>query len=232
MKKLIASVALFLVAAMAFAQDNHTIKMSIKIEGLPPEMASMGEQETVTYIKGEKMKTEISGMMMNQTILFDGKMYTLLMDMMGNKMGYTATKEELEAGNAKNEKAEKPKVEYTNEKKMIAGYECTKAIVTTLDKEKKEQKIIVWTTDKIKADLSKLKKAAGNNMELGDLKGYVMEMQADMSRGGQNMKMVLSATEVSSAPIDDAVFKVSTEGYKLSSYKETMDMMRSGMGGK
>ncbi len=109
----------------------------MKIEGLPAEYAAMGDQETTTYIKGEKNKTEVVGMMGSQTMLFDGKTHTILMDQMGNKSGYTATKEEMDE--TKDKSAPKPKVEYTSEKKMIAGFECTKAIVTSIDKEKKRK---------------------------------------------------------------------------------------------
>ncbi len=226
MKKLITSIALVLASVVAVAQENYTVKTSMKIEGLPPEYAGFGEQEITNYIKGDKTKTELTSMMMNQTILFDGKLYTFLNEAMGNKTGYTATKEEIEA--AASEKTEtKPKVEYTSEKKTIAGYECNKAIITAVDKEKKENKITVWVTDKIKYDMSKARKANSNMMDLGDLKGYPLEMEMARSQNGMDMKITLTATDVSTKPIDDAVFTVSTDGYKMSSYKEAMEKMKA-----
>lgn len=226
MKKIITSAALIFSCAFAIAQEDYTVKMNMKIEGLPPEMAGFGEQETVTYIKGEKTKTEITSMMGSQTMLFDGKTHTFLSDAMGNKSGYTATKEEMEAA-SKNDKEVKPKIEYTTEKKTIAGYECTKAIVTSEGKDKKENKIIVWVTDKIKSDITKNKKGDRGMMNLGDIKGYPLEMEMSQSQQGMDMKIVISATNVSTKPVDDSVFKVSTDGYKMSTYKEFSEKMKS-----
>lgn len=228
MKKIITSIALVLSCAFVSAQDSYTVKMNMKIEGLPPEMAGFGDQETVSYIKGEKSKTEISGMMGSQIILFDGKTHYFLNDAMGNKNGYTATKEEMEAAN-KSEKAEaKPKIEYTSDKKTIAGYECTKAIVTAEGKDKKEGKITVWVTDKIKSDMAQGKKGGNNGMmNLGDLKGYPLEMEMNQSQQGMEMKIIITATDVSTKTLDDSVFAVSTDGYNLTSYKAFMDKMKS-----
>lgn len=226
MKKIITSAALIFTCAFATAQDNYTVKMNMKIEGLPPEMAGFGEQETVTYIKGDKTKTEITSMMGSQIMLFDGKTHTFLTDAMGNKNGYTATKEEMEAS-SKNDKEVAPKIEYTTEKKTIAGYECTKAIVTSEGKDKKETKIIVWVTDKIKHDITKNKKGDRGMMNLGDIKGYPLEMEMKQSQQGMDMKIVISATDVSTKPVDDSVFKVSTDGYKMSTYKEFSEKMKS-----
>ena len=225
MKKIMTCAALLLMSALTFGQENYTVKMTMKIEGLPAEYAAMGEQETVTYLKGEKSKVEVTGMMGSQIALFDGKTHIFLSDAMGNKSGYTATKEEMDAAD-KSSNESKPKIEYTTEKKMIAGYECTKAIVTSVDKDKKEDKIIVWVTDKIKSDIAK-RKGSKNMMNLGDIKGYPLEMEMKKNQGGMDMKIMMTATEVSTAPIPDSVFNVSTEGYKMSSYKEAMEKMKN-----
>lgn len=227
MKKIITSVALIFCCTFAVAQD-YTVKMNMKIEGLPPEAAGFGEQETVTQIKGEKTKTEMTSMMGSTIMLFDGKTHTFLTDMMGNKAGYTATKEEMEAM-AKDDKEPKPKIEYTTEKKTIAGYECTKAVVTTVGKDKKEQQTIVWITDKIKHNMPKNKNRG--MMDLSDLKGYPLEMEMHQSQQGMDMKIMITASEVSTAPIDDSVFAVNTEGYKMSTYKEFSEKMKAQRGG-
>jgi len=224
MKKL--SIAAFvMIASLVSGQDNYTIKMNMKIEGLPAEYAAMGEQETVTYIKGEKHKTEVTGMMGTQVNSFDGKVYTVLIEQMGNKMGYRATKEEMDAAGDKNE--QKPKVEYTTEKKTIAGYECTKAIVTTVEKDKSENKVTVWVTDKIKSDAAR-KKGRGM-VNLGDLKGYPLEMEMKKSAQGTDMKITITATEIKTDAVADSVFEINTDGYQMSTYKEAMDKMK-GMG--
>jgi hypothetical protein len=221
----------FLVAAScalaftAVAQGTYTMKMSMKMEGLPPEYAAYGEYDITTYIKGDKTKTEVSNMMANSTIFFDGKTMTSLSDAMGNKTGYTATKEEMEAAE-KNEKKDKPKVEYTTEKKTIAGYECTKAIVTQTGKDKKEVKTIVWTTDQLKINPEARKSFRGNMTDLGDIKGHPLSFESSQNANGMDVKMIMTTTEISTSAVDDAVFSVNTDGYKMMTYKEYMDQMK------
>ncbi|MBA3662978.1 MAG: DUF4412 domain-containing protein [Bacteroidetes bacterium] len=228
MKKIITTVALSLFAAsFCIAQDNVTVKMNVKVEGLPPEYAGFGEQEIVNYIKGDKHKSEMSSMMGSNITVFDGKKLTALNEQMGNKSGYTATKEEIEADNKSKEKDPKPKVEYTTEKKTIAGYECTKAIITSVGKDKKESKMTVWVTDKIKTpETGKSGKSRGGMMDLGDLKGYPLEMEMSQSQQGMDMKILVTTSEVSTANIDDSIFNVSTEGYKMRSYAEQKAEMK------
>lgn len=229
MKKIITSAALLFITACAIAQDNYTVKMSMKIEGLPPEYAGFGEQDMINYVKGDKYRNEISSMMITSVSSFDGKKLTSISEQMGNKSGYTATKEELDAA-AKTDKPEtKPKIEYTTDKKTIAGYECTKAIVTTVEKDKKENKMTLWVTDKIKSTQAQGKKAGGRGMmmDFGDLKGYPLEFEMAQSQQGMDMKILITTTEVLTTPIDDATFNVSTEGYKMMTYKEWNDKMKA-----
>jgi hypothetical protein len=221
----------FLGSAALHAQENYTIKISIKTEGLPAEMAAYGEQDMVTYVKGDKSKTEISSMMFSSTTYIDGQKVTSLNDAMGNKSGYTTTKEELEAAD-KAEPSEKPTITYTEEKKMIAGYECKKAIVTSIGKDKKESVTTVWVTDKIKNPNKSVARSNRRGMaDLSDLNGYPLAMEMPMNFQGAEAKVVMNTLEVSTAVIDDAVFTVNTEGYTMMSYKEMKEkqkMMQQG----
>lgn len=232
--KTVCASALFTFATFtAHAQESYTIKMTVKVEGMPAEYAAYGEQEITTYIKGNNTKTEISSMMFSSTVYYNETMLTSLSEAMGSKTGYTATKEELESME-KGEKSEAPKIEYLTEKKTIAGYECTKAIVTSVGKDKKETKTTVWTTDKIALNENhkKMRKASARGMDLGDLKGYPLAMEANVSQNGMDMKMIMTATDVSTAAIPDSTFVVNTEGYKMMTYKEAMEMAKSMRGGK
>jgi hypothetical protein len=232
MKKLVLAAALALGFLQINAQDNFTVKMSFKIEGLPEEYAGMAENDIVTYMKGDKSKTEVTSMMMSQIIVNDGEVSTTLMEQMGNKTGWTMTKAEMEAEEKEaNAKKTKPTIEYTTEKKTIAGYECTKAIVTSVSgKEKKEVKTIVWYTEKLKQpSTAKSKGKRGGMMggpDLTELKGFPMQTEMTANNQGMDMKMISTVTEVSTAAIDDAVFKVSTDGYKMMTYKELKEQMK------
>lgn len=230
MKKILAVSLFSLSALLVNAQDNYTIKASIKTEGMPAEYAAYGEQEITTYVKGDKYKSEVTSMMFSSTSYFDGKTYCVLSEAMGNKSGFKASIEEMEAEDKKN-KDEKPKIESTTEKKTIAGYECTKTIVTVKDKESgKENKITLWVTDKIKSS----SKMRGNRMgfDMGEIKGAPLEMEMPISANGMDMKVVMTTTEVITAAIDDATFIPNTDGYKLMSYVEYKDSLKARRGGR
>ena len=232
MKKLITSAALLLATSFAFAQDDITVKMSLKVEGLPAEYAAMGESEIISYHKGDKSKEETSNMMGSSTTINDGKTTTMLNEQMGEKTGWTATKEELDAASSKEKSVEKPKIEYLTDKKTIAGYECTKAILTTIGKDKKEQKMTVWFTEKLKLNNSKAKNRRGPSMDFGDLKGRPLEREMAMNQGGMDLKVFITSTEVSTAKLDDSIFKADVTGYKMATYKEVQEKMKTVEGGK
>jgi len=223
----LSTAAFFALSVFATAQDNYTIKMSLKSEGMPAEYAAYAEMDIVNYIKGDKLKTERNGMMGTSVSLYDGKKMISTNEMMGNKSGFTATKEELESSD-KNEKTEKAKIEYTAEKKMIAGYECTKVIATSIGKDKKENKTILWVTDKVKYSHPEAHKASGRGMmDLSDLKGYPLAMEIAQNMQGMDIKIIMTTTEISTAPIDDSVFTINTDGYTMMSYKDMLDKQKT-----
>jgi hypothetical protein len=233
MKKLLFSLAFVCALGNYIAQESCTVKMSMKIEGLPPEYAGFGDNDIVTYTKGDLYKQEMIGMMGSTTNFYDGKIFTSLKDQMGVKEGYTRTKEEMDQERTAEKTEDRPKIEYTAEKKTIAGYECTKAIITILDKEKKEHKVIAWVTDKLKGPDGHVRNAnKKQGMDLGDLKGYPLCIEAEQNVQGMQMKVVMTTTEVSTAAIDDSVFKVNKEGYNIITYKEYTDKLKAMMGGK
>ena len=226
--KTLSAASLFLLfsSPALIAQENFTVKMNIKTEGLPAEMAAYGEQDMVTYLKGDKAKTEISSMMFSTITYVNGQKITSLTDAMGNKSGYTTTKEELEQAD-KAEPSEKPSIVYTEEKKMIAGYECKKAIVTSVGKDKKESITTVWVTDKITNNHKSMGKSGRRGMaDLSDLKGYPLAMEMPMNFQGTEAKVVMTTLEVSTTPIDDAVFVPNTDGYTMMTFKEMKEKQK------
>jgi hypothetical protein len=228
MKRTIITAVTLLLSSLSFmAQECYTVKMNMRIEGLPAEYAAFGEQEMVNYFKGDKYKSEHSSMMGSSTTAFDGKKLVSISEQMGDKTGYSATKEELEAN--KNDKSEtKPKIEYSSDKKMIAGYECTRATITMVGKDKKEEKIMVWATEKIKYAQQKDKASRrGMGMEFGDLKGYPLEIEIKQDNQGQEIKVMITTKEVTTDTLEDSFFAVNTDGYKMSTYKEQLEKMNA-----
>jgi hypothetical protein len=190
------------------------ILYDMKIEGLPPEQSAMiGDMETKVTFKNGKSLTETSSMMFNTSSLIDDNGMLLLMDQMGNKTAVKQTKEELEK-----EKTTDPKIEYFNDTKTIAGYECKKATITIVGKDKKEEKMDMWYCEKFD-NPNKDGKGRGQNIMKG-LKGVPFEYS-----GGQGaMKFKMVAKQVSTDPIDDSKFVLSTDGYKVITAQELKAM--------
>lgn len=226
MNKLFSTLAVVALSALSLnAQIKEgTITYAMTMEGLPPEQAAMiGDMELKSTFKNTKVLTEMSSMMFTNQTLVDDKGMTMLMEQMGNKIAIKQTKEEMEKEEAKQkEKPADPKIEYTTETKTIAGYECKKAIVTMVGKDKKEEKMEIWYSDKFE-NLNKEGKGRGQSFMKG-LKGVPFEYSG--AQGPMKFKMV--AKEVSIEPVADSKFELSTEGYKMM----TMDELKAMQGGK
>jgi GLPGLI family protein len=97
-------------------------------------------------VKGTKARTEMNSSMGNQVEITDyaDQTQVVLFDMMGQKFSMKSTKEDIQKENAK---APVPTVEITNETKMIAGYKCKKAVVTTNDDGVKSTFEVYYTSD-------------------------------------------------------------------------------------
>lgn len=226
MNKLFSTLAVVALSALSLnAQIKEgSITYAMTMEGLPPEQAAMiGDMELKSTFKNGNSLTEMSSMMFTNQTLINDKGMVMLMEQMGNKIAVKQTKEEMEKEEAKmKDKPADPKIEYTTETKTIAGYECKKAIVTMVGKDKKEEKMEIWYSDKFENN-NKEGKGRGQGFMKG-LKGMPFEYAG--GQGGMKFKMV--AKEVSVEPVADAKFELSTEGYKMM----TMDELKAMQGGK
>ena len=226
MNKLFSTLAVVALSALSLnAQIKEgIITYAMTMEGLPPEQAAMiGDMELKSTFKNTMVLTEMSSMMFTNQTLVDDKGMVMLMEQMGNKIAVKQTKQEMEKEEAKQkEKPADPKIEYTTETKTIAGYECKKAIVTMVGKDKKEEKMEIWYSDKFE-NLNKEGKGRGQSFMKG-LKGVPFEYSG--AQGPMKFKMV--AKEVSIEPVADSKFELSTEGYKMM----TMDELKAMQGGR
>ncbi len=226
MKKLFSTLAVVALSVLSLnAQIKEgTITYDMKIDGLPPEQAAMmGDMETKVAFKNGKSLSELNSMMVTTQTLVDDKGMVMLMEQMGNKIAIKQTKDEMEKEEAKQkDKPTDPKIEYTSETKTIAGYECKKAIITMVNKDKKEEKMEVWVSDKFE-NTNKDGKGRGQGFMKG-LKGMPFEYSSTMGP----MKVSVLAKSVSTEPVPDSKFELSTDGYKLM----TMDELKAMQGGK
>ena len=136
-----------------------------------------GETKINTYIKGDLVKNIMKSDMGKTTSYRDNKekRTTMVMEMMGNKMGFSTTDEEMEAMQKRRDSmmAERRKADSTNgqrremfmdrnnmptelvkttETKKIAGYNCTKAFLVTQRLLGGADTAVVWYTPEFKID--------------------------------------------------------------------------------
>lgn len=218
MKKLLAIAALIVTSTIANAQVKEgTVIYNMEFQGLPAEAASMmGTMETKVYFKKDKSLSEVTSSMGTIKTLMDSKGMLMTMDQMGQKVFMKSSPADLEK---QTKDLATPKIEYVNETKTIAGYECKKAIITTHVKDE-DVKTEVWYTDKIVSSaMGKSKDAA---MFKG-LKGFPLEYVVSQGQ----IKIKMTAKEVTTAPVPDSMFALSTEGFT----EMNMDDLKKAQGG-
>ena len=205
MKKILLTIGLILTVKFSFSQIKEgSITYNVTMEGLPPEQAAMmdGTEQKTTF-KNDKSKIEFSNAFINTVTVFDGTKMVTLMDQMGQKTFFEMTSDEM---NKRSEKSPKSEIEYKEETKKIAGYDCKKAIIKSKDEKGEETVMNVWYSE----SLPNLSKNSGRNSGgMKELKGAPLEFEA--KQGPFFMKF--TASEISTKTVDDSEFKVSTEGY-------------------
>lgn len=215
MKKLFISAALALFSVAAFAQDNVTVTYSVEMEGLPPEQAAMMKgMELKNYMKGGKVRSENSNPFSSTVSVIDDKGNSItLIDAMGQKKFVKGN------NNDKKKESKDPVVTQLKDTKTIAGYDCKKAKVKFTTEKGETQESTVWYTEKLKA-------SSNANARMGAFKGINgLPLEFEMNYGPMKMKML--ATAVSTSPIPDSKFELSTEGYTEMTPEE-MKMMGGG----
>lgn len=177
-----------------------------------------GETKSVTYIKGNMVKTAIKTDMMRNTTIRDNdkKLTTTLMEMMGKKMGFYMNDDDQKAmamrmdsmRQAQNKDTVKrqprveklAQVEYNpSETKKIAGYVCQKAYIINTNFLGQKDTMQVWYTPEFKIEnvpstggMSGFGRAGGNN-GFDQVKGFIMGYTTKM---GNNRTMDVAVTKV------------------------------------
>ncbi|MCE9538661.1 MAG: DUF4412 domain-containing protein [Bacteroidetes bacterium] len=225
MKKTILAISLSILCLIKFNAQNKTnfegtVTYSISFEGsgLPPEALAMFKgSETVTYIKSDKFRVDMNMPMQSSSFIMDNKTKNIisLMDIMGKKYLIKMNESDI-----KKEQDTAPEIiiKYTEETKMIAGYKCKKAEITS--KDSKSAAINVFYTEEIPTnDVKPIYKG---------LKGFPMEYS--INQGG--MEMQLTAKNISKEKVSDSKFEIPKEGYIVTTIEELQNAMMKEMGGQ
>ncbi len=194
-------------------------KVSYKIDLSATEMSFIQKQlfeaaKLTISFKDAFMKTDFDLGMVAISVTADGNTKTGLMlsSMMGNK---TAIKMSAEDFSKKEKEKGKYTVEYSDETKEIAGYNCKKA---NLKLENGSTLAIYYSEDIQPAQIN-------TDFTYEGIKGFPLEMQIDMN--GMKINMVASSVDGTPLPADYFSMEI-PEGYTESD----MNQFSGAMGGK
>ncbi len=189
------------------------------------EMLKGSETEYFFNEGNSLVKQSMMGGMVNITTLVDNKTegINMFFDMMGQKMHVETSTEEMEKSQAgADNPMDNMKVAYDDtDTKVIQGYTCKKATITTEGAD--GFSFDLYVTEDIKASPKMIQ-----GLQKVDLKGFPLELVIDMGQ----MKMVYTTTEIKK-DVDAAAFNISADGYKKMSFEEfqeSMGAMGGGMG--
>jgi GLPGLI family protein len=219
MKNLLFS--LFLISASTlttFAQltEGH-VSYKIDITTDNPDMqmvVGMMQGSTMEmYFKPKATRTEVKmGTMMTMTTITNetsGDILTLMSGMMGQN-AMKSTVSEIEKKNAE---AAKPEVTFVDETKVIEGYTCKKAIVTT----EEGMVTVFWYTTEI--DVAK----KGQSYLNSDVPGF--PMQFELNNQGMIMTMTVTKIETKLDKKAESLFDMKIPaGYKEMTMEQMMQM--------
>ncbi len=179
-----------------------------------------GETKSVTFVKNDLVKTNYKSEMASGAVYRNNstKVTTTIAQIMGNKIGFYASDNDMEnmakkrdslmKAQAKTDSTIKPRqprnkafdvaVVNTDETKKIAGYNCKKAFLVT-DKVIAKDSLVVWYTPEIKFNnLSSTGGTSGfgsfgNIAGFDKIDGFVMQYERSMPRG---RKMEVKVTKI------------------------------------
>ena len=214
MKKIIAFthlvLALFFVTsaiAQKIMSDGSVLYNVSVINGKDqPAIADAFDGATLTVsMKGSQVRTDLKSNLRLQTVFFNAKdkSAVILKESGSEKYMMSLTPAQWDQYNKKNAGIQ---YEFQNETKVIAGYNCKKAIGTLRD----GSKIVVYYTEDIKPY------APGYEYAFTNLPGLPLEYE--MSTG--NITVRYRASSVQTTPISASKFDLPKAGYKLLDYKQ------------
>jgi GLPGLI family protein len=188
-----------------------------------------GEIKFTTYLKNDKVKTQIKSEVIKAMIFRDNtaKMTTTVFEMMGAKNGfYVSDSEQVAIKDSMNSirkqkdssftERKEPEVEisYTNEIKKIAGYQCKKAYVISTRLPGVKDTATIWYAPDIKfqsfsstGGFSGFGNMMGGSLGgLDKIDGFVMRYEMNMRR---NRRMEVEVTKIdTSKEIADKEFDI------------------------
>ncbi len=189
-------------------------------EDIDPAIKNMMPKESEMKVSGNKSKTKmVMGGMMEISTVANGENKTVIMlfDMMGQKFYHKFTEEDIKKQQEK-DYAAKPEVKLIDETKVIAGYTCKKAEITTTDKENKKTILTIYYSEELGG-----KEVNFGDDALSEINGVALENEIDLN--GIMLKMV--AREVKKGGVSETDFLIPTDYQEM-----TEDQFKNMFGGE
>ena len=211
--------ALQVAAVFAFAQktiSEGTMIYDIVIQSgnKEPQIAEALDGGTITtYIKGGQSRSDMVSALGKETTIHDTKAgnAVILKEYSGQKLMITLTKANWEA---KNKAYDNIKFEFIDETKIVAGYNCKKAIASMPG----GKSIVVYYAP----DLVITNKEYNNTFK--SLPG--LALQYEYESGAMKYKYTLS--KINFDPIPASKFDFPKSGYRVMTYEENQKMRKGG----
>ena len=200
MKRILCALAL-IVTINGYAQVNEgSVTYNIEVQGQASAIAGMmGNLQMTLYFKNNRSLMNLTSSMFSTKTLVSDSGVLMLADAMGQKFYFKVPNATLIASDTLT-----PEIEYTKETKEIAGYTCNKAIIRVKTSDSTIQQTI-WYTDKLPPI------SFGNNqLQLKGLKGLPLQYEMNVMQ----LQLKLTAQKVSTDPVPDSTFMLSTDGYQ------------------
>ena len=205
---LIASQSSF--AQKVFTEGTLTYKVSVSGVTDPQQQAMLQNMNMSMYVKNGKFATVMDmGMGKTRTVQTADDKFVMLMDMMGQKIKMTMDKKQYESKRKVND--DDYTVTLTEDSKVIAGYNCKKAIIKTKDG---KSFYAYFTKDIVRSGKSDY------NGPYAKIDGMLMEYT--MEQKGNTMTM--TCTNVNFDPVSDDVFLVPESGYTEMTFDQISKM--------
>jgi len=235
---MVAAIIMGLTSSALAKEFKGDISYKITYPGMEVDasMAAMMPKIAKLTIKGNMSKFEINmGQMGSQIQIIDGdaKTITTVMSMMGQKFYYVETEDDISDELGENENVS---VDIKDETKEIAGYECTKAVITVIEGGE-EMLFTIYFTEEIGSSSMNIDNPYFNfTEEIGsssmnidnpyfkDIPGAMLEFE--INTGGGTMKM--EAISINKRNVSDDEFAV-PEGYEKKTQAEFEQMFGGGM---
>jgi GLPGLI family protein len=182
-----------------------TYKITFDSDEIPEQAKAMLPKTMTLYIGKGFTKSELFTQMGSQSSVEDlnAKTKTALLDLMGQKFALVQSAEDLAEELLESPETE---LEYTGEEKEIAGYTCQKVLARSI--EDGEVLAEAWVTE----DIAVSENLNFSNADFRNLKGVMLEFDADMGNG---MQITFTAIEVAKQKLKKDFFDIPAE------YKET-----------